>query len=94
MKTLLRLNTLPLAVMFCTWFVLTTMPAAQAAPPAKEDWCFTSASTNVKACGFVSLEQCRATQSGIGGSCFRALSAANPSNAHASVQGGVQHPKD
>ena len=94
MNTLLRLDTLPLAVIFCTGFVLTTMPAAHAAPLAKEDWCFTSASSAVKTCGFVSLEQCRATQSGIGGSCYRALSAATTSNAHASAQGGVQHPKN
>jgi hypothetical protein len=94
MNTLLRFDTLPLAIIFCTGFVLTTMPAAHAAPPAKEDWCFSSASSAVKACGFVSLEQCRATQSGIGGSCYRALSTANTSNAHAFVQGSVQHPKN
>jgi hypothetical protein len=92
MNTLLRLGTLPLAVIFCTGFVLTTMPATQAAPPAKEDWCISNPS--VKTCGFVSLEQCRATKSGIGGDCYRAPSAATTSNAHASAQGGAQHPKN
>jgi hypothetical protein len=92
MNTLLRLGTLPLAVICCTGFVLTTIPAAQAAPLAKEDWCVSS--PPVKTCGFVSLEQCRATSSGIGGSCYRASSAATTSNAHASAQGGVQHPKN
>jgi hypothetical protein len=87
MNTLLRLATLPLAVICCMGFVFTTMPAAYAAPPAKEDWCFASASSAVKACGFASLEQCRATQSGIGGSCYRASSRANTSNAHASARG-------
>jgi hypothetical protein len=94
MNTLLRHAALPLAVIYCMGFVFTTMPAAYAAPPAKEDWCFASASSAVKACGFVSLEQCRATQSGIGGNCYRALSTASTLNAHASAQGGVQHPKN
>jgi len=86
MNTLLRLDNLPLAVILCTGFVLSTMPAATAAPPAKEDWCISSGNSAVKACGFVSLEQCRATKSGIGGSCYRAPSAATISNAHASAQ--------
>ena len=93
MNTLLRLDTLPLAVICCTGFVLTTMPAAQAAPLAKEDWCISTSNSGVKTCGFVSLEQCRATKEGIGGSCYRA-SAAATSDAHASAQGGVQHPKN
>jgi hypothetical protein len=94
MNTLLRLDNLPLAVILCTGFVLSTMPAAQAAPLAKEDWCISSSNSAVKTCGFVSLEQCRATKSGIGGSCNRAPSAATTSNAHASAQGGLQHPMD
>ena len=94
MNTLLRLDNLPLAVILCTGFVLSTMPAAQAAPLAKEDWCISSSNSAVKTCGFVSLEQCRATQSGLGGSCNRALSAPNTSNAHAFAQGSVQHPKN
>ena len=86
MNTLLRLANLPLAVVLCTGFVLSTMPAAQAAPLAKEDWCISSGTSAVKTCGFVSLEQCRATKSGIGGSCYRAPSAATASNAHDSAQ--------
>jgi hypothetical protein len=91
MNKLLRLGTLPLAVICCTGFVLTTMPAAQAAPTAKEDWCISSGSSGVKTCGFTSLAQCRATKEGLGGSCYRASSAAATSDAHASVQKGVQH---
>jgi hypothetical protein len=91
MNTLLRLGTLPLAVLCCTGFVLTKMPAAQAAPPAKEDWCISSGSSAVKTCGFTSLAQCQATKEGLGGSCYRASSAAATSDAHASVQKGVQN---
>lgn len=94
MSTLLRLNTLPLAVICCTGFVLTTISAAQAASPRKEDWCVSSGSSAVKTCGFASLEQCRATKDGIGGSCYRASSAAVTSNTHAAVQGGVHHPQN
>ncbi|WP_430644764.1 DUF3551 domain-containing protein [Bradyrhizobium vignae] len=68
----------------CTILVLTQMPGAQAASGAKEDWCITSGSSAVKTCGFASLEQCRATKEGIGGSCYRA-SSATASNAHASA---------
>jgi hypothetical protein len=86
MNTLLRLDNLPLAVVLCAGFVLSTMPAAKAAPLAKEDWCISSSNSSVKTCGFESLEQCRATKSGIGGSCYRAPSAAMTSNAHAQLQ--------
>jgi hypothetical protein len=94
MNTFLRVGTLPLAAVFCIGFVLTTMPAGHAAAPAKEDWCFASSNGAVKTCGFVSLEQCRATQSGVGGSCNRALSAPNTSNAQAFAQRRVQRLKN
>jgi len=94
MNTSIRLGTLPLAAVFCTGFVLAVMPAGHAAPTAKEDWCFASSNSAVKTCGFVSLEQCRATQSGVGGSCNRALSAPSTSNARASAQRHVQRLKN
>ncbi|WP_407112190.1 DUF3551 domain-containing protein [Bradyrhizobium sp. LMG 9283] len=85
MNMLLRLGTLPLAIASCTILVLTQMPAAQAAAGAKEDWCLASGSSAVKTCGFASLEQCRASKEGIGGSCYRASSSTTASNAHASA---------
>ncbi|MCK1439759.1 DUF3551 domain-containing protein [Bradyrhizobium sp. 15] len=85
MNSFLRLSAFPLAVACCTTLVLTQMPAAQAAAGAKEDWCLASGSSAVKTCGFASLEQCRATKDGIGGSCYRASSSSAASNAHAAA---------
>lgn len=88
MNTLLRLGTLPLAVICCTGIVLNTMSAAQAAAAAKEEW-YLSRPDGSKTYGFTSLEQCRASKNNTSGSCNRASSG---SSAHASAQGGVHEP--
>ena len=86
MKTRLSLSTTSLALMCCTAFVLTTMPAAQAGSQSEYLW---SNPSGFDSSGFATLEQCKAMASGIGGSCDRNSNI--PADAYAYAPKGVRH---
>jgi len=86
MKTHLSLGTMPLALMCCAAFVLTTMPAAQAGSRSEYLW---SNPSGFDSSGFTTLEQCKAMASGIGGTCDRNSSI--PAEAYAYAPKSVRH---
>jgi uncharacterized protein DUF3551 len=85
MNTRLSLGTMSLALMCCTAFVLTTMPAAQAGSESEYVW----SNPNGYSSSFATLEQCKATAAGIGGSCDRNPNVA--AEAYAYAPKGVRH---
>jgi hypothetical protein len=88
MKQLLKMTTASTAALFALGLVAMTMPTASA-----EDFCRTEAASQMRGCGFASLEQCQAMASGRGGTCapnpFPAT--ASTGSAFASMQ--KTHPK-
>jgi hypothetical protein len=65
MKTLSTIMTASAAVFGTLAFMAMAAPAAQAG-----EFCMTN-SSGMRGCGFVSMEQCHASASGINGSCGR-----------------------
>jgi hypothetical protein len=74
MKQFLRLTAAPATALFAMAFV------AMARPAAAGEFCRQDTS-GMLGCGFSSMEQCQASSSGRGGSCFRDPFLPNPSNA-------------
>jgi hypothetical protein len=75
MKTLSKIMTASAAVFGTLAFMAMAAPAAQAG-----EFCMTN-SSGMRGCGYASLEQCRASASGINGSCARDPFYNNPTNA-------------
>ena len=99
MKRLSSFRTIPLAVLCSAAFVLTMMPAAQAANKAQY---YMTSPGSIHAGPFATMEQCQASASGISGHCYADPSAtetassntsspSNPSNAYAYAPKGHAH---
>ncbi len=80
MKTMLGTMSASAAVLSALTFLTVAAPAAQAG-----EYCITN-SNGMRGCGFATMEQCKATASGINGTCARdpflaTASNTNPRNA-------------
>ncbi len=64
MKQLLKMTAAPAAALFTMAFV------AMATPASAGEFCTTNTS-GMRGCGYSTMEQCKASTSGIFGSCFR-----------------------
>ena len=79
MKEFLKATTAPAAALFATIaFGAMTMPDASAA-----EFCRTDVTGHMTSCSYVSMAQCQAASSGIGGDCFRDPSLGDSKNANA-----------
>jgi hypothetical protein len=86
MKKLLITTAAPATAMFALAFLTMATPASAA------EFCRQDATSGMRGCGYVSLEQCRAASSGIGGTCYRDPYLADNSSANAYAPKNV-HPK-
>jgi hypothetical protein len=66
-KQILKISAAP-AAMFCALAFFTT--ATPAAAAGAVDYCRNDVTSQVRGCGYTSLEQCQAMSSGRGGSCY------------------------
>ena len=64
---ILKISAAP-AAMFCALAFFTT--ATPAAAAAKVDYCRNDVTSQIRGCGYSSLEQCQAMSSGRGGACY------------------------
>jgi hypothetical protein len=78
MKQFLKMTAAPASAMFALALMAMAAPA-QAAPG---EFCRTD-SSNMRSCGYSTLEQCQWSSSGRGGTCDRDPFYANPTNANA-----------
>ncbi|MDB5603266.1 MAG: hypothetical protein JWP25_166 [Bradyrhizobium sp.] len=86
MKQVLIMTAAPATAMFALAFLTMATPASAA------EFCRQDATSGMRGCGYVSMEQCQASSSGIGGTCYRdpyLAATNNPSNALASAS---KHP--
>ena len=67
MKQLFKMTAVPATALFALAFVATATPAA-AGP---NEYCRQDVTSGMRSCSFSTLEQCQATSSGRGGSCYR-----------------------
>jgi hypothetical protein len=78
MRHVLKMAAAPATALFALAFVTMATPAAAG------DYCRQDATSGMRGCGYVSIEQCQAASSGIGGTCYRdpfLPAASNPGNA-------------
>jgi len=76
MKPISKTITASVAASFAFAAFVMTAPAVYA-----EDYCITNGAQVAHGCGYPSMEACRASSAGIGGTCAAAASSSNPSNA-------------
>jgi hypothetical protein len=86
MQQLFRLSAAPVAGLFAMALAAITTPASAA------DYCRQDAISGMRSCSYVSLEQCQAMSSGIGGTCYRDpfLPQAGASSAYAYAPHGAK----
>jgi hypothetical protein len=79
MQQLFKLSAVPMAGLWAMALVAIATPASAA------DYCRQDAISGMRSCGYATIEQCQATSSGIGGTCYRDpfLPQAGASNAYA-----------
>jgi len=65
MQQLFRLSAAPMAGLFAMALATITTPASAA------EYCRQDAISGMRSCSYVSIEQCQAMSSGIGGTCYR-----------------------
>jgi hypothetical protein len=70
-KTSAAVSALPLAVVLAAGFTLSPLAVGAAHASDRYPWCavYSERSVGATNCGFTTLEQCRATISGVGGTC-------------------------
>ena len=65
MQQFLKLSAAPMAALWAMALVAVASPASAA------DYCRQDAISGMRSCSYVSIEQCQAMSSGIGGTCYR-----------------------